>query len=86
MIDVIQAVHFCASDPDQDMDIYKKILAGQMVAFLQYVTEGNCDMGQVVLEDVINTDVDVTVKIKNGVENICGESECKWQQDPYFIQ
>ena len=58
----------------------------QIVAFLRYFGDGDCDQGSL-LTEIVMEEIAGWVEYKGGVEEACGEDRCLWQETPFnFIR
>jgi len=83
---LISTLHLCATNRDTDKDVYRDYVSGEIVAFLRYFGLGDCEMGSLIT-DIVMEDIEGYVLHKGGVEETCGEHTCSWQENPYsFIR
>lgn len=82
MLDMLEMIHFCKTDPNTDKDAYRTFVAGQITAFLRFIGEGDCAMGAL-LEEVTREGIEATVETKGGMLTSCGEAGCSWQGGPF---
>lgn len=74
---IVQGIHFCATDPGADKDIYRSFAAGSVVAFLSGVYDGDCEAFSY-LEDPATMPVQVIVEQKGAGNIACGNPYCTW--------
>merc|ERR1711970_225650 len=82
MLDMLEMIHFCKTDTNTDKEAYRTFVAGQITAFLKFVGDGECSLGEL-LEDVTREGIKATVETKGGVPESCGGGGCNRQQDPF---
>jgi len=82
MLEMVELIHFCATDTNTDKDVYRTFVSGQITAFLRFVGEGDCSMGPM-MEEVDREGILATVETKGGMEDSCGRAECRWQETPF---
>ena len=82
MLDMVEFIHFCATDTDTDKEAYRTFVAGHITAFLKFVGEGDCSMGSL-MEEVNREGILTMEKTKGGMESSCGQAGCRWQEEPY---
>ena len=82
MLDMLEMIHFCATDTNTDKDAYRTFVAGQITAFLRFMGQGDCSMGPL-LQEVTREGIEATVETKGGLQTSCGEAGCSWQDSPF---
>ena len=83
---LMATLHLCATNRDTDKDIYRDYVAGEIVAFLRYFGQADCEMGSL-MTDIVMEDIEGWVQHKGGVKETCGQDTCKWQESPFsFIR
>jgi len=86
--DVVHFTHFCGvADETHDREDYRRFLSGEIVTFIKYIMgEEDCSVLKY-LQDPSLMPIETTVMFKtssiNQQQDLCKQSECKWQDNPY---
>ena len=75
--DIVQAIHFCATNKDADQSVYRHFTSGQVVAFISTLYHGDCEC-LAYLEDTSVMPVAATARKKGDTDSVCGNLYCNW--------
>jgi len=81
LYNVVAGLHLCATNRNMDRDIYRSYLGGEVVAFLKYFHEGDCNMLPL-LTDIGFNNIAGYVETKGSVETSCNRDSCYWSDKP----
>jgi len=81
LYNLVAGLHLCATNRNMDRDIYRRYLGGEIVAFLKYFHEGDCEMLPF-LREINFENIAGYVDTKGSVETSCNQDSCLWSDNP----
>jgi len=74
---VMEKIHFCATDANTDKDIYRRFVTGEIASFVEVVYKGNCDSMKYIADPSMMPITATSECNRCEVAEICGHPYCK---------